>query len=176
MTEYNLPIWAYYDKNFVDPLYRPYQKEQVILSGAQLGGFNKDSPRAPKQSVNIYPSVPFGTVNEGFNVRSELVRSGHGLSFQKQFDSDPCPLMWKSKEDGWCVRTEPLYKGTMYTEYSPTVHNFDEKVPSLSNKSKEISYFPREVKYSGTPPQSNYGYNMMKFGYSKLPSRDSYLS
>lgn len=179
-----ISVWDYYKPSFVDPLYKPYQSTNVIISGAPLGGVNGDLPRAPPGVVSVRTARPFGTENTvdsnggTWNVRPELVRAGWGLSFQRKFASDPCPLGWESRGDGWCVKMKPLYEGTFYSDEAPGVKPYGTFMPldmRSGNPAGRRSFFPTEETYVGRAPRANYGQNVMRFGYARMPAPNSYL-
>lgn len=180
-----LSVWSYYKPGFVDPLYAPYREETVMISGAPLGGFNGENPRAPPTPTRIRSERPFGTDTTWdrygkWNNRSELVRAGWGQSFQRKFSTYPCPLGWESREDGWCVKMKPMYDGTFYTDLAPGAKPIDMKLPGSAGKPTVMaaakSFLSTEETYFGFAPQSNYGVNSMHFGYSKCPTPTSYIA
>jgi len=49
-------------------------------------------------------------------VEPALVRVNKGLTFQKMFDSDPCPNGWKKSADSYCVREDLKHEPVFYTD------------------------------------------------------------
>ncbi len=101
-----LPLWKYYEKGFIDPLYQPYQRRLEL-------GRMQSTGRAVGVEVN-----PYTTAGDPMYVHPELERKGWGLSFQRQFTYDACPAGWTPGEDGWCFQTEPEQDalGLFYTD------------------------------------------------------------
>jgi hypothetical protein len=131
----NLPVWKYYEKGFVDPLYSPYTsfgyngilpatdipetkdgyartaRPPTINSGGMLNqpiGYTNSSPTSTGD-------IQLGAV--GVMVNEDLVRKNWHQSFQKMYDNRPCPTGWTPMQDGWCVQAEPENNGgTFYTQ------------------------------------------------------------
>ena len=93
--EANLPVWKYYEKGFVDPLYALYQRKLVP-------GRIQSTGREVGVSVN-----PFTTPADPLYSNPLLERKGWSQTFQRQFSYDPCPAGWTSGTDGSCFTTEP---------------------------------------------------------------------
>lgn len=152
--EVKLSGWDYYRKDFVDPLYLPYQKK---------GGIN------PTKKQGYYASK-----------HPELVRAGLGMRYIRKRPDDPCGLGWKDGGDGYCVEEKPEFEGTFYTEsahvpyyqyhggYAPKFKSGSRRVESTDNIS--ISPFTGEVQLSHIPKKSP---NRRRYGH--LPSKDSLL-
>ncbi len=103
--EANLPLWKYYEKGFVDPLYALYQRELVpgrIQSTGRIVG------------VNVNPYTPAA---DPLYSNPLLERKGWSLGFQRQFTYDPCPAGWTSGVDGSCFLTDTEdAMGIFYTD------------------------------------------------------------
>jgi hypothetical protein len=107
-SEMNLPISKYYDPEFSDPLMKQYV-------------------RKPCQEIPVVATSMF---------RPELMTRGRGWSFQRLFDTDPCPQGWVSATSlppqqqeqlkqypesdirGFCVRAEDEFEPVLYTDKS----------------------------------------------------------
>lgn len=144
----NLPVWKYYEKDFVDPLYAPYEKRKVLSKSR----FGKDcyvdmakgkSLDFPKESV--YP---------------DLQRKGWGLNFQRKFSFFPCPRGFNKGHDNWCIQQEPHQEYLFYT---------NRRYPNPKD------YFPEPFQYQGRSWRSNYGYCQTTSKYAGVNVSDSYL-
>lgn len=99
----NTSIWSRYQPGFLDPSYVPYAKKEVTdRSGNQI-------------KINTWKKQGC----EGM-VEPALVRVNKGLTFQRMFDSDPCPSGFtKSKDEpSYCVRVTPKHEQVFYGEKS----------------------------------------------------------
>lgn len=167
--EVNLPVWKYYPKDdsyFTDPLYVPYQYENVCTEDGEC-----------KVNTWTKQGYPDGFVNPA------LVRKGWGLNFQLQHPWDPCPEGWTKGEDGWCAANEPEFGDHgLYTKHAfvPKYQYWGGYAPRLRNPGyKEINQFDQKsvnpwtgeyVVYDKSYPSEN----RVKYGY--LPAKDSYLA
>ena len=103
--EANLPVWKYYEKDFIDPLYALYQQKLVP-------GINESTGR--KVGVNINP---YKRATDPMISNPLLEQRGWGLSFQRQFSNDPCPAGWTPGTDGWCFMSDTENDlGIFYTD------------------------------------------------------------
>src|SRR5437868_4272621 len=89
--ETNLSVWDYYQPGFVHPEFVPYLREKVKDGWGNTVSINT------WEKQGCVPSM----------VEPALVRVNKGLTFQKMFDSDPCPNGFTKAADSYCVR-EPL--------------------------------------------------------------------
>lgn len=142
--EENLPVWAYYKKGFVDPLYAPYQSKKVHLAE----GSNKSMGKCRIDLRTPYKSLSLNSNNRN------LIRDGWGMRFQKQFSYDPCPRGFMPDPDnlGYCIQKELEYEPIFYTEkaYLP-----------------KYVFHSKETKYEGTPWRSNYGWEIRNIPYER---------
>lgn len=86
----NGSVWQRYQPGYVDPEFVPYLRSII------------NDPYGNKVSINTWEKQGCPQL-----VSEDLVRKNWGLRFQRQFDTDPCPLGWISGPDGYCFR-EPL--------------------------------------------------------------------
>lgn len=97
----NTSIWSRYQPGFIDPSYVPYVKKEVTDKfGNQI-------------KINTWKKQGCDSL-----VEPALVRVNKGLTFQRMFDSDPCPSGFvKSKEEpSYCVRVTPKHEQIFYTD------------------------------------------------------------
>src|SRR5208337_2867887 len=103
-SEMNLGFSKYYDPEFVDPLFKQYD-------------------RKPCQEIPVVATSMF---------RPELMKRGRGWAFQRLFDTDPCPESWVAYEKmtpqqqervkqypesdprGWCFPAEHEFEPVLY--------------------------------------------------------------
>jgi hypothetical protein len=115
-SEMNLPVWKYYEPGFMDPLYAQYIRKPCQTSGSS--------------TVDKIPIVATPMF------RPELVHRGRGQSFQRLFDTDPCPELWTAYEKmtpeqqaqvkqyfesdprGYCFPNIPEFEPVLYTDKS----------------------------------------------------------
>ncbi len=112
----NLPVWKYYEKGFVDPLYALYQKKRVA---------GRDQSTGRRVGVDINPYTPAASPMYS---NPNLERKGWSLSFQRQFSYDPCPASWTPGADGWCFLSDTENDmGIFYTDkaYIAPIQYFD---------------------------------------------------
>jgi hypothetical protein len=166
----NLPVWDYYNKDFVDPLYAPYQRHRV-------------------------PGIPFPintTVNQGCpaQVAPGLVRVGWNTSFQRKHASYPLPRGFTdgngeiAKQSGWAYPAKPESVPVFYTSSWPSAVN------KYKNGYTTGRYVPRTFSVSGSghgPSAATGGNAVSKYWtgsttnhgqsppYGKYPTRHSYL-
>ncbi len=118
MTEVNLPVYRYYEKDFVDPLYSPY---------IGWGANSIVPPNSVPQTKNGYAlKNPAPVLNDckqlgacGIMVNPNLVRNGWHQSFQKMYANRSCPTGWtpSSEDPTWCVQSKSESNGgTFYTQ------------------------------------------------------------
>lgn len=132
--EVDFSVWDYYRPGFVDPLYAPYQYK-LVPGRMQTTG----------RRVGVYVD-PYKPAADPMYSSPLLERKGWGLSFQRQWDYDPCPAGWTPGAEGWCYATGPedgegifytkdayLVKPQMWKGYTvpqgprPPVNNFDDR-------------------------------------------------
>ncbi len=169
--EVNLPIWKYYEPGFVDPLFAPYQFK---LRPGQMQGTGR--------RVGV-PVNPYKRRADPMYSSPALERKGWGLSFQRQYDYDPCPAGWARADNGWCYPTHPeqgegifysadafLARPQHWTGYTkarrvddrrPPLNNFDNRSVSL-HTGRHVTTHP------SFPDQGMLQYNL-------APARDSYV-
>jgi len=104
----NVGMWDYYSPNFVDPLYKPYQRKCV------KGIDNK------QYSINPYKK-------QGSEVYPELVRFNKGAIFQKQFNNWACPMGYESytptgEDTGYCIPKKSNVKDVFYSDIYEKQH------------------------------------------------------
>ena len=103
--EANLPVWKYYEKGFIDPLYALYQQKLVP-------GMIQSTGR--KVGVNINP---YKTATDPLYSNPLLERKGWSSGFQRQFSNDPCPAGWTPGLDGSCFLSDTENDmGIFYTD------------------------------------------------------------
>jgi hypothetical protein len=100
--ETNESVWTRYQPGYIDDLYFPFHRtKQTDRWGNEV-------------SINKWEKQ--GCV--GSLVEPALVRVNKGLTFQRMFDTDPCPSGFvKSKEEpSYCVRVTPKHEQVFYTD------------------------------------------------------------
>jgi len=151
MPDLNLPVWAYYSKGFIDPLYLPYQKTKVVAN-------NPNDPRGPTScQIEVFPAKSNGSP---LSFNQEEVRKGKFLNFQRQYTTDPCPPNYSKGKGNWCIQDDPEYEPIFYTDkaFLP-VKRFN----------------PPASVYKGRPDRSNYGYTVDYSPYKNANVSNSYL-
>lgn len=97
----NTSVWSRYQPGFIDPGYAPYvRKKTTDRWGNEV-------------KINTWEKQGCHGM-----VEPALVRVNKGLTFQRMFDSDPCPSGFeKSKvEPSYCVRVTPKHEQVFYSE------------------------------------------------------------
>lgn len=89
--ESNTSVWHYYQPGFVHEDFVPYLRDKI----QDPSGNTVSISRWKRQGC--VPGM----------VEPALVRINKGLTFQRMFDSDPCPNGFVKDENSYCVR-EPL--------------------------------------------------------------------
>jgi hypothetical protein len=95
----NVSVWDYYQPNFVAPEYAPYLRRYVQ---------DRDGNTI---SINTWEKQGCGDL-----VAPELVRANKGMTFQKLFESDPCPTGFKKAPMGYCVEEPLRHQPVFYTD------------------------------------------------------------
>ena len=161
----NLPVWSYYPKedlNYTDPLYVPYQKDDV------------ETPNGICK-VNTWQKTGSKSM-----VHPELIRRGWGHTFQLMYpDVDPCPVGFSKDNEGFCHPETPEFEGTFYTKdaFVPrwqyfggyTVQRGHEKKPEISEFDlKSVNPWSGKfvVYHKAKQGISNKKYNTMPSKYS----------
>ena len=163
----NLSVWDYYKRDnskFIDPLYVPYQRKNVLKEDGQIC------------QVNTWKT-------QGSNVNDGLVRNGWGLNFQLLHPDDPCPNGWVKGSEGWCFKHTPEYgENGLYSKHAFIAKNqywdghtkgSSRNTPRKHNGFDNRSINPWTNQYivhqESNPSKSRDKYNLMSF-------KDSYLS
>ena len=97
----NVSVWSRYQPGFIDPAYVPfYRKKTLDRWGNEV-------------SINTWEKQGCDAM-----VEPALVRVNKGLTFQRMFDTDPCPSGFvKSKEEpSYCVRVTPKHEQVFYSD------------------------------------------------------------
>ena len=97
----NVSVWSRYQPGFVDPMVAPYVREKTLDRWGNEVKINTWEKQGCKGMVE-----------------PALVRVNKGLTFQRMFDSDPCPSGFeKSKEEpSYCVRVTPKHEQVFYSD------------------------------------------------------------
>lgn len=108
----NTSVWARYQPGYVDSVYAPYLRETTTDAWGN------------KVEINNWKGpMPTSTV------QPELVRINKGLTFQRLFSSDPCPVGWVDDPSnlGYCVEDKLRHEPVFYTEkaFIPMKQYFD---------------------------------------------------
>lgn len=120
----NIPVWSYYEKGFIDPLYAPYQKVKVPVhnnkpvsnSAITRAAFN-DRPQGPMCYVDVERGNVQNDVSPSLDaVYPSLERRNWGLNFQRMFSYDPCPPGYKKEGLNWCVHDNVDFEPIFYTD------------------------------------------------------------
>jgi len=186
--ETNTSVWHYYQPGFVHPEFFPYLREKVEDYAGNI--------------VSINPWEKQGCL--GTLVDPALVRVNKGLTFMRQFDSDPCPNGFTKGPDSYCFREplkgEPVFytnkafiaKKQYWDGYG--IQNHGARRVSEQTDMRSVNpysgqytvYFnpsqwsaPR--KYSYPVPDTHYQYDRSwnlpsERGYANVPTTDSYLA
>jgi hypothetical protein len=98
--EVNNSVWARYQPGYVSPEFVPYLREETIDAWGN------------KVEINNWKKQ-----GSEFMVQPELVRVNKGLTFQRLFEEDPCPVGWtKDKNNmGYCVQAPLRHEPVFYT-------------------------------------------------------------
>lgn len=180
-----LSVWDYYKPGFIDPLYRPYKRNNICdlkQDEIRQGCYSISPSGVPKEYQTLSPLV-----------RPELTRIGKGLSFQRKHYWNPCPMGWVSYES----LTEREKEGVKMDEDSdPRLFCFPVSKESENNfysKNRKASYYKdMMVQDFVTVPQSPrlkeqrtgpVGFGGLPYGYltsrpqpyKRLATGDSYL-
>jgi len=102
----NTSVWTQYQPGYVHPLYVPYQREKTTDRWGNeilLNTWKKNDCAGAGLSGMVDPN---------------LLRVNKGLTFQRMFDSDPCPAGFKkSKTDQtYCIRDPPKHEQVFFTD------------------------------------------------------------
>lgn len=168
----NLSTWDYYQKDFIDPLYAPYQKKWVKTRDIGPDGveYEQDCP------------VHAWTEKEGyFNglVNPAGVRKNWGKMFQLKHSTFSCPFGYVKGEDNYCFEAEPEFEPVFYTPkaflprrrywntYAPPNEGFRKTTDSFDFRSVN----PNTGRYSKTKSSPNSSFNY----YGSQPTPSSYL-
>jgi hypothetical protein len=166
--DYNQTAWANYNEGYVDPLFVPYMRYNVMDNQGNYVNINK-------WEVGPEPDV----------VNPATIRKGWRLNFMNQFGEDACPYPYQKGQDGWCsmddTRDVPAYMGNFYTSnaYIPK-RQFWSGYGDISGKPRRVSEsFDMRSVNPNTGRYTVYYLSKqdvdMESRYAKLPTRDSYL-
>jgi len=186
--ESNISVWNYYQPGFVHDDFVPYLKEKVEDANGSIVDIN------PWKKQGCVPSL----------VEPALVRADKGLTFQKMFDSDPCPNGFTSAGDSYCVREPLKHEPVFYTHKAfiakhqywngygnanPGARRISEQTDMRSvnplTGQYAVYYNPSQWsaprKYSYPVPDTKYQYDRSWYlpadrGYAKSSTKDSYLA
>jgi hypothetical protein len=188
VMETNTPVFARYQKGYIDELFVPYLREKVEDAWGNI--------------VSINPWEKQGCM--GTLVEKSLVRINKGLTFQRMFDSDPCPSGFTKGPDSYCFREplkgEPVYYTNKafvakrqfwdgYANNNPGPRRISEQTDMRSVNPLTglytVYYNPSQWsaprKYSYPVPDTKHQYDRswnlpVDRGYANLPAKDSYLA
>jgi len=167
----NLPVWKYYDKDFVDPLYVPYQDKQIRTttngncnSGACGSGTGEDTQVCP---VNTW-------VTQGCNamVNPALVRQGWGQSFQRAQPFISCPPGFTEGVDGWCFPSQREFEPIFYSDKQRKMQSYENGyAKSQQTKLRQSSDHScsTDIRKYWSEPKAK------KSEYLKYPVKNSYI-
>ena len=101
IMEDNTSVWDYYQQGFVHPGYVPYLHKIVTDKWGNKVKINEWERQGS-------PSM----------VAPELVRRNKGMTFQRMFETDPCPPGWTKVpgNTGYCVQKELKHEPVFYTD------------------------------------------------------------
>lgn len=185
--ESNTSVWKRYQPGFVDEDFVPYLRENVVSNDGHIVSINKWK----KQKC-------VGTMLE-----PALIRKNKGLTFQRMFDSDPCPNGFVRGPDGYCMREPLKHEPIFYTDkafiakrqfwdgygINPQGHRRISEQTDLRSVNPitgqyTIYYNPLErnveQRYAHPVPDTRYQYDQSwylppKRNYMLSPTSDSYL-
>lgn len=95
----NESIWHYYQPGYVHPSYVPYLRKKVIDRWGN------------EVSINTWEKQGGPAM-----VEPALVRVNKGLTFQRMFDTDPCPSGFTKAENSYCVRKPLVNEQVFFTD------------------------------------------------------------
>jgi hypothetical protein len=103
----NTSVWTRYQPGYIDELVAPFQRKKVIDRWGNEVSINTWEKLPPVPS----PECP-GLIEPA------LLRVNKGLTFQRMFETDPCPSGFvKSKEEpSYCVRVTPKHEQVFYSD------------------------------------------------------------
>lgn len=186
--ESDISVWRYYQPGFVHDDYVPYLREKVEDAWGNTVKIND------WKKQGCVPSL----------VEPALVRVNKGLTFQRMFDSDPCPNGFVDAGDSYCVREplkgEPVYytdkafiaKRQFWDGYA--VANPGARRVSEQTDLRSVNPFTGQYtiyygssqwsaprKYTHPVPDTSQQYDRSWYlpvdrGYAKLATKDSYLA
>lgn len=113
----NNSVYSYYKKDWVHPEFVPYLRSVRTDTWKNKVDVNLWSHQGAPQLVD-----------------DQLVRINKGMSFQRMWDSDPCPVGWKKapnhiddKPSGFCEKDNPPFESVFYTDraFIASKQNFD---------------------------------------------------
>lgn len=118
--EINLPVAAYYDPSFVDPLWSPYigmgNNGLFVPRGTEAkNGVIHDTLRTIG-AAHMCTTASRRQLGNKSLMRPELVRQGKGHTFQRKHASYPCPVGYTPAADGYCVEAKREFEPLFYTE------------------------------------------------------------
>lgn len=173
----NLSVWHYYQKDFVDPLFAPYQRYRVTKTDEH-------------GEIDMCPVNTFSRQGCPDIVQPALVRKGWGQSFQLKHPDDPPPPGWIKGPGGWCVKEAPEYVPLLYTKdaFVPRHQFFSGSAlpPSYDRRISEqtdmrsVSPLTGEYEVFFLPTSGERSGDFMSGAqqvtrYGALPSKDSYF-
>lgn len=98
----NLSVWQRYQPGFVDPEYVPYMRERTKDRWGNEVEINRWEVQGPETMV-----------------QPELVRINKGMTFQRMFEEDPCPVGWTKNpgaSDAYCYQAPLRHEPVFYTD------------------------------------------------------------
>jgi hypothetical protein len=185
----NLGVWDYYQPGFVHPEFAPYLRKKVKDRWGNTVSLNTWE----KQGCNAL-------------VEPALVRANWGMTFQRMYETDPCPTGFRKAPGGYCVQEPLKHEPVFYTDkaFIPKIQywsgytdrslpdqrvsqQFDMRSVSPLTGQYEVPFLPQitgdRTRYAR--PQSVYPENERfdhswhlprQRGYQGLPTTDSYLA
>jgi len=98
----NLSVWHRYAPGWVSPDFVPYLRELTTDRWGNKVEINRWKKQGPLSTV-----------------QPELVRINKGLTFQRLFETDPCPPGWeklKNDPSGYCYQAPLRHEPVFYTD------------------------------------------------------------
>lgn len=97
--EGNFSAWDYYQPGWVHPEFQPYVRTKVRDRWGNTVSINNWEKQGCSELVN-----------------PALVRANWGMTFQKLFESDPCPNGFTRAAEGYCVQEPLKHQPVFYTD------------------------------------------------------------
>jgi hypothetical protein len=128
--EVNVPVWDFYKKGYVDPVFYPYLKKKI------------DSEQCPLYTWDVGGMAPD-------MVYPELIRKGWGRRFQRKHTAYPCPAGFNKADEGYCVENIPEFEPIFYTSKSHVYYG-NGFSPIEHDKYNSQNFYPKPRDYNNT--------------------------